>query len=497
MVGMLCLGLVAGCGKDEGSKESGNRGKDSLVVATASEPSTLSPVEHNASGGYYVNLLNFTCLMRLDENSEPVPDLAESYEVISDTVWEFKLRQDVKFHDGSDMTAEDVKASLEWAKGFTEVSIYNDNIQSVEVVDDYTVRITTPTPSPVLLFNLSQHGNAIVPKELIDEGHDFNTDPIGTGPYKYVSWTRGDQLEFEAFEDYYLGAPSIKHITWKIVPEGSSRTIALEAGEVDLIIEVEAMDAERIQQNDELDTVQYTPASVNWLIMNNEKPYMDNENVRHAINCAIDRDSLITVALNGIGTTSYTQMPPNLPGVSEENIDQYDLEKAKEWLDQSGVDPSEIQFAILTYDDITKRAAEVIQANLKEIGIECTIESMDFATFLSKTSEGDFVAAISSYGMCDTISYLNGVYHSKSIGASNRTRLNDPQIDALIDQASKTINKEEREALTMECTARLNQICSQAPLYQKINFRAFNADLEGVAINTSGDLRIENISWKK
>ena len=165
MVGMLCLGLVAGCGKDEGSKESGNRGKDSLVVATALEPSTLSPVEHNASGGYYVNLLNFTCLMRLDENSEPVPDLAESYEVISDTVWEFKLRQDVKFHDGSDMTAEDVKASLEWAKGFTEVSIYNDNIQSVEVVDDYTVRITTPTPSPVLLFNLSQHGNAIVPKE--------------------------------------------------------------------------------------------------------------------------------------------------------------------------------------------------------------------------------------------------------------------------------------------------------------------------------------------
>lgn len=139
MVGMLCLGLVAGCGKDGGSQGKNFSGrKDTLAVATMAETPTLSPVEHNATAGYYMNLMNFTCLMRLDEDLNPVPDLAESYEAISDTEWEFKLRQDVKFHDGTSMKAEDVKASLEWAKGFAEVSLYNDNIQSVEVVDDYT-----------------------------------------------------------------------------------------------------------------------------------------------------------------------------------------------------------------------------------------------------------------------------------------------------------------------------------------------------------------------
>lgn len=498
MAGMLCLGLVAGCGKDGGSQGKNSSGnKDTLVVATMAETPTLSPVEHNATAGYYMNLMNFTGLMRLDEDLNPVLDLAESYEAISDTEWEFKLRQDVKFHDGTSMKAEDVKASLEWAKGFTEVSLYNDNIQSVEVVDDYTVRITTPTPSPVLLFNLTQHGNAIVPKKLIDEGHDFNTQPIGTGPYKFVSWTRGDQVEFEAFEDYYLGEPSIKHVIWKIIPEGSSRTIALEAGEVDLVIEVEAMDVERIQENDKLATIQYKPTSVTWVMLNNEKQFMDNENIRHAINCAIDKESVVTVALNGLGEPALAQMPTNIPGVTEENADQYDVEKAKEWLEKSGVDPAEIKFSIICSDDTKKRAGEVVQANLKEIGIECTLESMDLATYLSATAEGDFVAAIGGYGMSDTISYFNGVFHSKSINASNKSRLNNPEIDALIDQASKTIDKEEREALTTRCAAMLNQICSQAPLYQTISLRAFNADLEGVTINDAGELRIENISWKK
>lgn len=498
MAGMLCLGLVAGCGKDGGSQGKNSSGnKDTLVVATMAETPTLSPVEHNATAGYYMNLMNFTGLMRLDEDLNPVLDLAESYEAISDTEWEFKLRQDVKFHDGTSMKAEDVKASLEWAKGFTEVSLYNDNIQSVEVVDDYTVRITTPTPSPVLLFNLTQHGNAIVSKKLIDEGHDFNTQPIGTGPYKFVSWTRGDQVEFEAFEDYYLGEPSIKHVIWKIIPEGSSRTIALEAGEVDLVIEVEAMDVERIQENDKLATIQYKPTSVTWVMLNNEKQFMDNENIRHAINCAIDKESVVTVALNGLGEPALAQMPTNIPGVTEENADQYDVEKAKEWLEKSGVDPAEIKFSIICSDDTKKRAGEVVQANLKEIGIECTLESMDLATYLSATAEGDFVAAIGGYGMSDTISYFNGVFHSKSINASNKSRLNNPEIDALIDQASKTIDKEEREALTTRCAAMLNQICSQAPLYQTISLRAFNADLEGVTINDAGELRIENVSWKK
>ena len=492
----LALGLLAGCSKSSGGSGSGSADKDTITVATMAETPSLGPYDHNATAGWLVNLLTYTSLLRLDDNLNPVPDLAESYEAVSDTCWEFKLRQDVKFHDGTQMTAADVKASLEYAKTFAEVSLFNDSIESVDVVDDYTVRINTKTPDASLLFNLTQHANAIVPKALIDSGNDFNTNPIGTGPYVWKEWKRGDQLEFEAFADYYLGEPAIKNVIWKIIPEGSSRTIALEAGEVDMVVDVESMDVDRIKENPDLATVEYTPTNVTWLMLNNEKPGLDNQNFRHAINSAIDKESVVTVALNNLGSVCETQVPNNLPGTSDANTDTYDLEKAKAYLEESGVDVSGMSFPIICSDDTKKRAGEVIQANLKEIGIEANIESMDLATYLSTVAEGNFVAAIGGYGMGDTISYLNGVYHSKSINGSNKSRLNNPEIDAMIDQASATIDQAQREALTEQICAKLNEICTQAPLYQPLTLRAFNADLQGVKVNPNGDCRVEDMSWK-
>ena len=492
----MALGLLAGCSKSSGGSGSGSADKDTITVATMAETPSLGPYDHNATAGWLVNLLTYTSLLRLDDNLNPVPDLAESYEAVSDTCWEFKLRQDVKFHDGTQMTAADVKASLEYAKTFAEVSLFNDSIESVDVVDDYTVRINTKTPDASLLFNLTQHANAIVPKALIDSGNDFNTNPIGTGPYVWKEWKRGDQLEFEAFADYYLGEPAIKNVIWKIIPEGSSRTIALEAGEVDMVVDVETMDVDRIKENPDLATVEYTPTNVTWLMLNNEKPGLDNQNFRHAINSAIDKESVVTVALNNLGSVCETQVPNNLPGTSDANTDTYDLEKAKAYLEESGVDVSGMSFPIICSDDTKKRAGEVIQANLKEIGIEANIESMDLATYLSTVAEGNFVAAIGGYGMGDTISYLNGVYHSKSINGSNKSRLNNPEIDAMIDQASATIDQAQREALTEQICAKLNEICTQAPLYQPLTLRAFNADLQGVKVNPNGDCRVEDMSWK-
>ena len=496
----MALGLLAGCSNSGGNgSDSGDNGsgevKDTITVATMAETPSVSPYDHNATAGYLVNLLTFTSLVRLDENLNAQPDLAESFTNISDTCWEFKLRQDVKFHDGSSMTAEDVKASLDYAKTFTEGALYNDSIESVEVVDEYTVRINTKVPDAALMFNLAQHANAIVPKALIDSGNNFGENPIGAGPYKFVSWTRGDQLEFEAFDEYYLGAPSIKHVIWKIIPEGSSRTIALEAGEVDMVVDVETMDVDRIKENPDLAMTEYTPANMNWLMLNNEVSGLDNKEFRHAINCAIDKESVVTVALNGLGTVGETQVPTNLPGTSSEGVDSYDLDKAQEYLENSGVDPTGMSFPIICSDENKKRAGEVIQANLKEIGIEANIESMDLATYMSTVAEGNYVAAIGGYTMADTITYLNAVYHSKSINASNKSRLNDPEIDALIDQATATMDQAEREALTEQICAKLNEICTQVPLYQPISMRAYNADLKNVVITAAGDCRIEDISW--
>ena len=189
LLGSMMVGLGAGCSKDSGqSGGSGsvNHDKDTIVIATMAETPSVSPYAHNATAGYMVNLLNYTSLLRLDNDLNPQPDLAESFTNIDPTCWEFKLRQDVKFHDGSTMEAEDVKASIEYGKTFPDGSLYNDSIESVEVMDEYTVRIHTKSPDASLLFNLTQHANAIVPKELIDAGNDFNQNPIGCGPYNSV-----------------------------------------------------------------------------------------------------------------------------------------------------------------------------------------------------------------------------------------------------------------------------------------------------------------------
>ncbi len=312
-----------------------------------------------------------------------------------------------------------------------------------------------------------------------------------------MEWKRGDSVEFEAFADYFDGEAPIKHMTWKIIPEGSSRTIALEAGEIDFIVEVEAMDYDRLAGNDEVALYEYDATEHNWLMLNNEKPGLDNVNVRKAMDCAIDKESVIAVALNGMGTAIYSQAPNNMPGASEENVNSFDAEQAKKYMDESGVDPASIEMSIICSNDTKKRAAEVIQANLKDtLGINATIESMDLATYLSVTGEGNYTASIGNYTSSDMVSFLVGVFHSKSINGSNKTRLNNPEVDALIDKASATIDATERDKVLQECISLINTLTPQVPLYQPVNFRAYNANLQGVEVSPSGTLYFEDVSWK-
>ena len=497
---VMMLGLLAGCNSSGGGDKKGSDGgkKDSIVIATMSETPSLSPYDHNATAGSYMNLLTYSTLFNTDVEMNPQPNLVESYENTSETEWVFKLKQGVKFHNGDEMKAEDVVASIEYGKTCAEVNLYNQCVDTIEAVDEYTIKITTPGPSAVLLNHLCHHGNAIVPKKLLDEGHDFATDPVGSGPYKFVSWKRGDSLEFEAFEDYFDKdhMPSIKHMTWKIIPEGSSRTIALEAGEVDFVVEVEAMDAERIESNSDLTLLQHDSTNHMWMMLNNEKPGLSNVDVRRAINSVVNKENIVTVALNGMGVASYSQTPSNLEGATEEKSEKYDVEQAKKYMEQSGVDPSTIQLSIICSNDQKKRAAEVIQSDVATLGIDATIESMDLATYLSTTAEGNYTAAIGNYSASNMLSYLTGVYHSKSIGGANTTRLNDPEVDALIDQAAATVDPEAREVVLKQATVRLNELCSQATLYQSVLLRAYDSDLQGVAINAGGHIRFEDISWK-
>lgn len=473
--------------------------KDTIVVANSDEPPSLSPYDHNAIYSDYMNQLTYNGLFRLDETSNPVPDLVDTYENVSETEWLFKIHDGIKFHDGTTMTSADVKASLDFAKTFPAITAYTSSYDSVEIVDGLTVKVITIGPSSGLLYDLAYHSNYIVPKALIDNGNDFNTNPIGSGPYKYVNWTLGDKIEFVMFEDYFdkSAMPTIKNLIWKFIPEGSSRSIGLEAGEIDLLVEVDTTDIARLKENANVEVIEHPGFTHNWLMINNEVPPFDNPLVRKAISTAINRESVIEVALNGLASLAISQTPAGMLGESEVNAEGYNLDLAKQYIAESGIDPATIELDIICSNETKRRAAEVIQSNLAEIGItKVTMTSMDLATYLQVTGEGTYTSAIGGYRAFNMVAFLQNTFHSSAIGGSNKTRLNNPEVDALIEQAAATVDPVEREKVLKEVTELLNKITPQAPIYQELYIRAFNKDLGGVAINSAGVLRINVLYWK-
>ncbi len=493
--------------KEQPAKSNGKAGpavdKDTVVVATFSETPSLSSFEHNAVAGDYLNKLTYNGLFRLNKELNPEPDLVEEYSVAKDdngeeTIWTMKIYDGVKFHNGETMTADDIVASIENAKNAPDVQLYAGTVKTIEKVDDLTVKITTDGPAANLLYNLAHHGTYIVPKALLEAGHDFNQEPIGAGPYKFVEWKRGQEITLEAFEDYFNkdNAPKIKNVIWKTIPEGNPRTVALEAGDIDYIIELDSSTLQNIEGNADIEIIQVPGIAHNWLTVNNEVAPFDNKLVRKAICKAINRDDVVTVALNGQGVPAQAQTPMGMLGENAEGFDGYDLEAAKALMEESGVDPSTIKLDVICSNDTKRRAAEVIQANLQELGIEMNIVSMDLSTYLSETAAGNFTGFIGGYSSGEMMSFLSGVYHSKNINSSNKTRTANPELDALIEKSTKTIDQAEREKVLKETTALLNEECYQMPLYQDNNLSAHKADLEGTFVGSSGAFYVQEWYWK-
>ena len=303
------------------------------------------------------------------------------------------------------------------------------------------------------------------------------------------------RLEFEAFSDYFLGEPAISHMVWKIIPEGEARTAALENGDVDFLMDVENTDYQRLTQNEGIEVTEFLSTGPTWLMLNNEVAGLDNIWVRRAINAAIDREAVIDQALGGLGQAAVGQAPFNLPGYSEENAQGYDLPLAREYLERSGVDAQDIGLSIICSSDTKRRAAQVIVQNLAEIGIEAKVESMDLATYLATTTQGNYSGAIGGYTTSTMLGYMTAVFHSKSIGSTNKTLLRNDELDALIDQAQETTDRAQRIAILEQACALANSLCTQAPLYQPVELRAYKKGLQGVEVGPSGKLYFENISW--
>ncbi len=481
---------------NDGGVQSQNKPNNAVVIATANEPPTMAPHQHNAVAGGYMNILTHNSMFKTNlDTLAPEPGLIESYEIISDTEWQLKVREGVKFHDGSTLDADDIIASMEYARAQSAyTSTFTTFWKSVDKVDDMTVLVTTNEVYAKTLYDLASH--YILPSELIAKGNEAIAEtPIGTGPYKFVKWNLGDSVEFVRFEEYWEGTPAIENLKYRIIPEGSSRTIALEAGEIDFIVEVDNNDMARLEETEGLATINITGTSFNHLTINNERAPFDNRDFRHFMNCAIDKDALVAVALNGYGTGNYTQTPVVFEGAATEIPDKYDKELAQKYLDASGIDPTTVNFSCICSDDVKRRCGEVIQASLAEYGVTMELESMDLATYLDVASTGDFDACIGGYTTNLMLNFIEGKFTEKQIGGANWSRTVDPKFDEMYYKAVGILDDAERNALLTELANYINEVCPQVPTYGANVTRAYNDDLQGIKVSATNGLYWGDVSW--
>ena len=470
--------------------------RDSIIVAMESEPPTLHPFDHKAVTASFMNKLTYSYLFEANpETLDPEMLLVKEYSNTSETEWIFTIHDNVLFHNGDKMTAQDVVASMDYAKTYPTAKDYTSFWSDVCVVDEYSFKVTTEGPFAFVLNNLCNI--RVLPKGLIDADHDFHTNPIGSGPYKFVKQTLGDSIEFVKFDDYFREGhpPTIRNMLWRIIPESSSRTIALEAGEVDLVIEVDTVSLDRLKASEAIETTTVRGTRVNFLAMNGEVAPFDNQLFRKAVNSAINKEAIIAIALDGEGYVALSQTPSVFGGTNTENADDYDLDAAKQYLAQSGVDTSTLSIPCIVSTDTARRAAEVLQSNLGDLGITLTIDSMDYATYLSAIMGGNYTVAVSGYTASDYNYFTTGLFHSRSLNSANLARVNDEQIDEYIELGRTQIDESLRIDTYNKLSAYLNDLTPFAPLYESVVTRAFNKDLGGIVVGATGAIRFEDVYW--
>lgn len=497
----MALSLAA-CGGNQENNGSGvgtaGGYKNTLTWAQGADVTSLDPHQGKETPAVQVNTQIFDTLVTVDpETNEVVPQIAESWEQTDDQTYVFKIREGIKFHDGSDLTAEDVKFSLDRARNSAAVSYIVNFIEEVTVDDDHTVTVKTTAPYAPTLRNLAIPFAAIVPKAVVEADENaFIQNPVGSGPYKFVEWNHGDHVTLKAFDDYYAGKPETENLIMKVIPETSQRTIALETGEVDLAYDLAVNDIPKVNSDDKL-TVYEIPSLTCWYVsMNMNKKPFDNPKVREAMSMAIDRQTIIDTINAGSGQTADAIIAPAVFGYYSTGVKEYNPTKAKELLAEAGY-PNGFSTTLWVNDNQSRiEMCQAMQAMLLEVGVQCNLEVLEFGSFISRTTAGDHDLAYfgwtTSSGDAD-YSYYSLEHSTQQGAAGNRSFLADPDVDKLIEEARSNTNEEERKELYKELAIKLDEINNNIPVYySSINVGA-NKKVEGFVMDANGYHSLEKV----
>ena len=425
-----------------------------IRIALSSEITTLDPHLSTSSQDRQAYQGIFDSLVRLGADLNPAPGLAKSWEQSDPKTVVFKLQSGVKYHDGEPFNAASVKANVERMKSHPKSLRKGelDDITSVDVVDDLTVKFNLKGPSSPLLSLLTDRAGMMVSTKAAEAaGDDFARKPVGCGPFKFVEWIKDDHMTLRKWEQHWekdadgVQLPYLDEVIIKPIPDGTQRLTAVRTGTVDMIDTPPSKDMPALKTGTELKYSEVPGLAYRYIQINVKKPPLDNKAFRQAIAWSIDREAINKAVFFNVGQVGYQAIPPS-SFAFDPDFKPYtprDVAKAKALLAESGVtDPKFTGMVPNTPED--KQLAEVFKEQMADVGITLEIELLEGTVLGDRALKREYMASINGWsGRPDPDGNVFNFFHSK--GAQNRSDYLNPEVDKLLEAARTTYDNAERK----------------------------------------------------
>ncbi len=482
------------------------RGMDSVGLDPAHESDGES---FKVCDNIYETLVRFS-----DGGTDIQPCLATSWSVSGDGLrWTFNLRRGVKFHNGSDFDAGDVRYSLErqWSGqdpahedygvggpypfwGYLDM---DSVLESIEVLDPLTIRFVLREPSAPFLSNLACNFAAIVcPEAARFYGEEFFRHPCGTGPYMFESWNRAESITLKRFDDYWGYPPYLDRVVFRSIPENSTRFFELLSGSIHVMDGIPPDDVPAIQQNASLKLLGEPGMNIAYLAMNMDHEPFGNVLVRRAVNHAIDKESINAALYGNLAVSAKGPVPPNVFAAHTALPEyEYDPERARQMLRQAGY-PDGFETTLCTmagprpYMPQPVRIAQAIQAHLAVVGIHARIVTFEWGTYLDRVHRGHHDMALLGWqadnGDPDNFLFVHFDKSSAVPPAGNIAFYRNERVHELLTQGRRTVQPEERLPFYTEAQEIIHQDAPWVPLVHTMELSAMRREVSGMRLHPTG-----------
>ena len=430
---------------------------DTLVVGSPTDAVSLEPHRTNDAASALPMFQIYDTLVKLSPEMTIEPSLATEWTQVDDYTLEFKLREGVKFHNGEELKASDVKFTFDRhinPETAAPAAFMLSTVSEVKVIDDYTVQFITSEKCASLLYNLTHVDMGILNEKAVTEaGDDYANNPVGTGAYKFVSWKKNQEICLTANEDYFGEKAKIPNITIRIIPEGATMIAELQTGGVDIALNVGSQYVPMFAPGTGMKLEQFNTFTVKYLAFDERVAPFDNPLVRQAINYATNKEAIVKVAYADCAEPLSGPLPQNINGYNPDLTPYpYDVEKARELLAEAGYPDGFTSTLYISDKEIDTKLATVLQAQLKDVGITVDIQVIEWGTFLQKTAEGlpMFLLGWTTV-TADADNGLYANFHSSAWGSQgNRCFYKNEEVDRLLDEGRAEFDQEARTKLYQE-----------------------------------------------